>query len=128
MTLTGISDLSLFKRRNAGSEEIVALLDLLPHPALIASARSGRILFVNAQSTQLTAYTRREFAELSLSTLLPDLALAELNASKSKHSCSLVKRNSKSVAVVVNVNFTDSCRSQGGRRARWITCLSWLAI
>lgn len=104
MSLTGISDLSLFKRRNAGSEEIVALLDLLPHPALIASARTGRVLFANGQSTELTAYTRREFLELSLSTLLPDLALAELNGSKSRHSGSLVKRNSKSVPVIVNIS------------------------
>lgn len=100
MSLPNISELSPFKRRSTGAEEIVALLDMQPHPALVASARTGRILFANAASTQLTAYTRREFSELTINTLLPDLAW---NGARGKQPASLVKRNSQSVPVVVNI-------------------------
>ncbi|MBX3046339.1 MAG: PAS domain S-box protein [Anaerolineales bacterium] len=99
MTLT-ISDLSPFKRRNAGNEEIHALLDLLPHPTLIASARTGRILFSNGGATELTAFTRKELSELAVSTLLPELVLSE----RGKQAGALVKRNSQSVAVVTTVS------------------------
>jgi PAS domain S-box-containing protein len=94
MTLT-ISNLSPFKRRSAGSEEIHALLDLLPHPALIASARTGRILFANGPATELSAYTRKELSELDLATLLPGLA----PSARGKQASTLIKRNSQPVSV-----------------------------
>lgn len=99
MTLT-ISDLSPFKRRSAGNEEIHALLDLLPHPTLIASARTGRILFSNGAATELTAFTRKELSELAVSTLLPELTLSE----RGKQAGTLVKRNSQSLAVFTTVS------------------------
>jgi PAS domain S-box-containing protein len=104
MTLSGLSELSLFKRRSAGAEEIEALLDLLPHPTLIADSRSGRILFANAQASQLTAYTRKEFLELNIATLLPEFAIDELEKAKSKRSYNLIKRNSSSLSVAVKTS------------------------
>ncbi|MCW5873582.1 MAG: PAS domain S-box protein [Anaerolineales bacterium] len=98
MTLT-INDLSLFKRRNIGSEEIHALLDLLPSPTLIASARSGRILFSNGAATQLSAFTRKELSELNVNTLLPELALDE----HGKQAVALVKRNNQNASVQASV-------------------------
>jgi PAS domain S-box-containing protein len=104
MALSGIGELPLFKRRSAGAEEIEALLDLLPHPTLIADSRSGRILFANAQASQLTAYTRREFLELNIATLLPEFAIDELEKAKSKRSYNLIKRNSSSLSVAVKTS------------------------
>ncbi len=104
MTLSGIGELPLFKRRSAGAEEIEALLDLLPHPTLIADSRSGRILFANAQSSQLTAYTRKEFLELNIATLLQEFAIDELEKAKSKKSYNLIKRNSSSLSVSVKTS------------------------
>ncbi len=104
MALSGIGELPLFKRRSAGAEEIEALLDLLPHPTLIADSRSGRILFANAQASQLTAYTRKEFLELNIATLLPEFAIDELEKAKSKRSYNLIKRNSSSLSVAVKTS------------------------
>lgn len=104
MTLSSIGELPLFKRRSAGAEEIEALLDLLPHPTLIADSRNGRILFVNAQASQLTAYTRKEFLELNIATLLPEFAIDELEKAKSTRSYNLIKRNSSSLAVSVKTS------------------------
>lgn len=103
MTLSSIGELPLFKRRGAGSEEIVALLDLLPHATVVANARTGRILLANGQATELTAYTRREFAELNISTLLPGLPFEQLDF-KARHSCNLIKRNSRSVPIIVKAS------------------------
>lgn len=97
--MTLISDLSPFKRRNIGSEEILALLDLLPSPTLIASARTGRILFCNGAATELSAFTRKELSELNTNTLLPELSLA----AHGKQSVSLVKRSSRSIGVQATV-------------------------
>lgn len=98
MALT-ISDLSPFKRRSIGSEEIHALLDLLPSPTLIASARSGRILFSNGAATQMSAFTRKELSELNIHTLLPELSLN----THGKQAVALVKRNSQSTGVQASV-------------------------
>ncbi len=99
MTLT-IGDLSPFKRRNAGNEEIHALLDLLPHPTLIVSARTGRILFSNGSATELTAFTRKELSELNASTLLPELKLSE----RGKQASTLIKRNSQNAPVLTTIS------------------------
>jgi two-component system sensor histidine kinase AtoS len=100
MALSGIGELPLFKRRSTGAEEMDALLDLLPHATLIADSRNGRVLFANAQAALLTGYTRKEFLELDLKTLLPDFAAA-VNGERSKgRTLTLVKRNSSSLSVV----------------------------
>lgn len=108
MALSGISDLSPFKRRRQEADELEALLDLLPHPTLIANARNGRILFANAQATQLTAYTRKEFAELETSTLLPGLDPKKLAALSSEsilpHQQKLIKRSSQSMSIALAVH------------------------
>ncbi|MEX1248437.1 MAG: ATP-binding protein [Anaerolineales bacterium] len=106
MTLSGISELPLFKRRSSGAEELEALLDLLPHPTLIADRRSGRVLFANAQATQLTAYTRRELSELDLPSLLPDFGTPDLNDGESKKPKpqKLIARSSRSTTVTVKVD------------------------
>ncbi|HLE72932.1 MAG TPA: hypothetical protein VI688_01675, partial [Anaerolineales bacterium] len=104
MTLSSIGELPLFKRRS-GAEELEALLDLLPHPTLVADARSGRVLFGNAQAMRLSAYTRRELAELELTTLLPDLAASALEDpdSKKPRPQKLITRSSRSTMVAVKV-------------------------
>lgn len=106
MTLSGISDLPLFKRRSQSAEEFESLLDLLPHPTLIADSRTGRVLLANTRAIQLTAYTRKEFAELELSTLLPDFPIESLNKKKSRNGAgeTLVKRNSRSLQVAISVD------------------------
>ncbi|MEX1070990.1 MAG: ATP-binding protein [Anaerolineales bacterium] len=105
MTLSGISDLPLFKRRSQSAEEFESLLDLLPHPTLIADGRSGKVLLANTRAIQLTAYTRKEFAELELNTLLPDFPIESLNKKKSRNGAAetLVKRNSRSLQVAISV-------------------------
>jgi two-component system sensor histidine kinase AtoS len=106
MTLSGISDLPLFKRRSQSAEEFESLLDLLPHPTLIADSRTGRVLLANTRAIQLTAYTRKEFSELELNTLLPDLPIESLNKKRSRNGAgeTLVKRNSRSLQVAISVD------------------------
>ncbi len=100
MSLSGIGELPLFKRRSSGAEELEALLDLFPHPTIIADGRSGRVLFANAQATQLTAYTRREFAELEIRTLLPGFTLNQLETKlDNQNSQTLVTRSSRPIQV-----------------------------
>src|SRR3970040_2128714 len=100
MTLSGIGELPLFKRRSSGAEELEALLDLLPYPTIIADGRSGRVLYANAQASQLTAYTRREFTELEIGTLLPQFPVDQLEKYENdKNSQTLVTRSSRSVQV-----------------------------
>lgn len=100
MTLSGIGELPLFKRRSSGAEELEALLDLLPHPTIITDGRSQRVLFANAKATQLTAYTRRELSELDLATLLPQLTADSLDKSSSgQMQQALVTRSSRSIQV-----------------------------
>lgn len=103
MALSGIGELPLFKRRNTGTEELEALLDLLPHPTLVANGRSGHVLFANAQATQLTAFTRRELAELEIRTLLPQYPLSgDTGAHEPPASVqTLVTRSSRSLQVKV---------------------------
>lgn len=107
MTISGIGELSLFKRRGAhSSEELEALLDLLPHPTLVADGRSGKVLFANRGVSQLSAYTRRELSELELPTLLPDLKLAEWSTQEAQRSPmqKLVMRSSRETQVSVKVD------------------------
>ncbi|MCW5876037.1 MAG: PAS domain-containing protein [Anaerolineales bacterium] len=108
MTISGIGELPLFKRRSNSSsiEELEALLDLLPHPTLIAEARSGRVLFANAPVTQISAYTRRELAELELPTLLPELTAADLQPADGARPRpqKLVTRSSRETQVSVKVD------------------------
>lgn len=102
MTLSGIGELPLFKRRSSGAEELEALLDLLPHPTIVVDGRNGRVLFANAQATQLTAYTRREFSELEIRALLPQFPLDQLEKSvNNQNSQTLVTRSSRSIQVIV---------------------------
>ncbi|MEX2160860.1 MAG: ATP-binding protein [Anaerolineales bacterium] len=106
MTLSGIGELPLFKRRSSGAEELEALLDLLPHPTLVADGRTGRVLGANAQAIQLTAFTRRELAELDLPSLIPDLTLAELAAAGESplKPKKLITRSSRATSVAVKVD------------------------
>lgn len=106
MTLSGIGELPLFKRRNQSTEEWEALLDLLPHPTLISDNRTGRILFANTQLVQLTSYTRKELLELDLNTLLPDLSASPAQGAQSKNGTqqTLVKRNSSTMPVVIKAH------------------------
>ena len=105
MSLSGIGELPLFKRRSSGAEELEALLDLFPHPTIIADGRSGRVLFANAQATQLTAYTRREFAELEIRTLLPGFTLNQLETKlDNQNSQTLVTRSSRPIQVKAKID------------------------
>src|SRR3972149_3039735 len=115
MTLSGIGELPLFKRRSNTAEELDALLDLLAHPTLIADGRSGRVLFANALAAQLTAYTRKEFLELDVNTLLPEFPLEELEKTNSKNNRAqaLVKRNSQTVPAELKL-------SQLGGPEHWV--------
>ncbi|MDA1330056.1 MAG: PAS domain-containing protein [Chloroflexi bacterium] len=105
MTLSGISELSLFKRRSSGNEELEALLDLLPHPTLIANQSNGRIYFANTQAIQLSAYTRKELSELDLHTVVPTLdqprLAAALSNGRGPQPFKLVTRSSKTIDVAL---------------------------
>ncbi|MEX2144163.1 MAG: ATP-binding protein [Anaerolineales bacterium] len=105
MTLSSIGELPLFKRRS-GAEELEALLDLLPHPVLVANSLTGRVLFGNLQATRLSAYTRRELAELELTTLLPELTVSALEdpVSKKPQLQKLISRSSRFTSVAVKVD------------------------
>jgi two-component system sensor histidine kinase AtoS len=104
MTLSGIGDRPLFKRRNTGADELEALLDLLPNPTLVADARTGRVLFANAPVSLLSAYTRHELAELELHTLLPDLALKDLEKRTSTSNQKLITRSSRNLTIQVRTD------------------------
>jgi PAS domain S-box-containing protein len=100
MTLSGIGELPLFKRRGSNVEELEALLDLLPNATLIVDGSNGRVLFSNAQVTQLTAYTRRELAELEIGTLLPGFPASALQKNGNTETAhTLVTRSSRSIQV-----------------------------
>ena len=62
--------LSLGKRRSLGNDEFAALLDVLPHAALLADLRQGRILLANARLAELTALTPAELDGAPLTSLL----------------------------------------------------------
>jgi PAS domain S-box-containing protein len=104
MTLSSIGELPLFKRRS-GAEELEALLDLLPHPTLVANGQTGRVLFANLHASRLSAYTRRELSELEVTTLLPELSLAALQEPDSKklQLQRLISRSSRSTQVAVKI-------------------------
>lgn len=65
--------LSFLGRRGLDLAEIEALLDLFPHAALLVDLQLKRILLANAKATELTAFTRAEFAGMALSALFPYL-------------------------------------------------------
>lgn len=60
-------------RRKPNLEEIEALLDLYPVASLLADMQQDRILLANAKTTELTAFTRLELADMPLGTLFPNL-------------------------------------------------------
>ena len=60
--------------RQPNLEEIEALLDLYPFASLLADLKRDRILLANAKTTELTAFTRAELADMLLSTLFPNLS------------------------------------------------------
>jgi PAS domain S-box-containing protein len=100
MTLSGIGELPLFKRRGSSVEELEALLDLLTNATLIVDGRNGRVLFSNAQVTQLTAYTRRELSELEIGSLLPGFPASALQSNGNIATAqTLVTRSSRSIQV-----------------------------
>jgi two-component system, NtrC family, sensor histidine kinase AtoS len=69
---TKFSTLSLRRQTHAPYE---AILDQLPHAALIYDTREKRIRFANAQATELTALTRAELSRLPMDSLFPSLDL-----------------------------------------------------
>ncbi len=104
MTLSGIGELPLFKRRSS-AEELEALLDLLPYPTMVIDGRNGRVLFANAQATQLTAYTRRELSELEIRTLLPEFSIDTIEKNGNTIAAqTLITRSSRSTQVRLKIN------------------------
>lgn len=71
--------LSILGRRGLNLAEIEALLDLFPHAALLVDLQLERILLSNVKATELTAFTRAEFADMALGALFPKLGLDDLS-------------------------------------------------
>jgi len=117
--LSSISDLQLFKRRESGSEELEALVDLLPQATLIVDANNSRVLIANSKASQLSAYTRNEFSELELGTLIPALSgknLSELLSSiEASQPQTVITRSSQTIETLLTAT------SLGGTE-------QWLAI
>ena len=65
--------LSFLGRRGLDLAEIEALLDLFSHAAILVDLQLNRILLANAKATELTAFTRADFADMALSALFPHL-------------------------------------------------------
>lgn len=61
-------------RRAPSPADFEALLDLLPHAAVILDAKSKRLLLANAKATELTAYTRAELAGMDFERLFSNPA------------------------------------------------------
>jgi two-component system, NtrC family, sensor histidine kinase AtoS len=68
-----LSALTLKKRLKPTLSHLEALVELLPAPTLIIDRRTERILLANSRIVELTAFTRLELADRSLSALLPNL-------------------------------------------------------
>lgn len=74
MNLTSrLPKLPILGRRGLDFAEIEALLDWYPHPALLVDLHQNRILLANAKATEITAFTRAEFADMALSAFFPEL-------------------------------------------------------
>jgi two-component system sensor histidine kinase AtoS len=65
--------LSFLGRRGLDLAEIEGLLDLYSQAALLIDLQLNRILLANAKATELTAFTRAEFADMDLSAFFPHL-------------------------------------------------------
>jgi len=104
--LSSIGDLQLFKRSESGSEELQALVDLLPQPTLIVDANNSQILVANSQASQLSAYTRNELSELELGTLIPAISGKKLpqllSSGNEAETQSLITRSSQPIEVLLS--------------------------
>lgn len=62
----------LGQRQPQPPQEYQAILDLIPHPALLIDISALTTLLANAAATQLSGYTRNELIGFSLPTLFPN--------------------------------------------------------
>lgn len=68
-----LPDISFLGRRTPGSEEIEALLEMLPQATLLVDGKQKRVLFANTRATQLTGRSREEISEIELDAISPIL-------------------------------------------------------
>jgi PAS domain S-box-containing protein len=73
-----LSSFSLRRRPNPGLPSFQALLDQLPHPALILEPNGSSVLLANAGVAGLTAFTPDELSRLNLGDLFPGLDRRQL--------------------------------------------------
>ncbi|MFC1879239.1 nitrogen regulation protein NR(II) [Chloroflexota bacterium] len=105
---------------NLGLSDYAALMELMPHPALLVDSDSGQILIGNTLTGELSAYTRKEITGLLLTTLLPEwdqasfLAQAKLpdnsiqtESVESTSTLHLVKRDQTRMIVAATCITTD---------------------
>ena len=88
---------ALGRKNIPGLEEIKALLDMLPHAALLLDTKAYEVLLANATAARLTAFTLEEMRGEKIDTLLPGLNRAnfeELRITR-KHTWpqAILKRN-----------------------------------
>ena len=73
MSKRSFPTLAFGRKTGPGLEEIEALLDMLPHAALLLDTKAYEVLLANARAAQLTAFTRQEMHGERIDTLLPGL-------------------------------------------------------
>ncbi|MGD9092910.1 MAG: ATP-binding protein [Anaerolineales bacterium] len=104
VSFTPLTNLTRF-RRAPGLVEIESLLELIPDSALLVDRRSKRIVLANAKATELTTFTRSEFADMQCSTLFADSGFNVLEdfetGELSSKPLNLVKRNKAPIKVLV---------------------------
>ena len=92
--------------RSPNPEEINSILDLFPTAALVVDTQRRRIVAVNTQAMELSAYTRSELSNLPVKKLFATLDWSDLTANKQSEEkpqqLTLVKRNKSTIDVQVN--------------------------
>jgi two-component system, NtrC family, sensor histidine kinase AtoS len=93
-------------RRAPNPADFEALLDLLPHAALILDVKSKRLLLANAKATELTAYTRAELAGMDIDRLSTNpigrFLVEKLSGDMEPLPLTLTKRNKSQVEIMAS--------------------------
>lgn len=93
------------RRFKLGTPEFEALVDLLPHPALVVDPRAGRILLANSKAVELTSFTRLELYERELTALFTSMDESGLArwALLEQRNVKLIRRNGSKVDLQLKV-------------------------
>jgi PAS domain S-box-containing protein len=103
---------NLGRRQAAIPPEVQAILEVMPHAALVVDAQTRQVLQANSHATELTHYTRAELASQPLALLFPgwpfdqtpEVALAGVNE-PAQYTLKLTQHNGNSQDVHCTIQY-----------------------